>query len=246
MIFDFKPYEFLFKVSMILYLPVVFGLKYYVSTLPKETKEYLNEKLTPYWVIWCFCLSGFSTVGTLITGYYILFDNFETDFFESHAYRFCNYFLLSKIPELLDTVFIVLRSKPLVLIQFYHHLCTLYIAYLASHYQCDKSVYFIFMNYFVHGPMYLYFGVYAICKSWAKDYANLINFLQVLQMLIATYLTVYYFQNTSKMRCVNFPVDEVEKMELFLKSIFMYGSYLILFTSLFFERSKRNSQVKKQ
>jgi hypothetical protein len=41
------------------------------------------------------------------------------------------YFCLSKIPELLDTVFIVLRKRPLKFLQYYHHIVTMWFCWIA-------------------------------------------------------------------------------------------------------------------
>jgi hypothetical protein len=41
------------------------------------------------------------------------------------------YFCMSKIPELLDTVFIVLRKRPLRFLQYYHHIVTMWFCWAA-------------------------------------------------------------------------------------------------------------------
>lgn len=247
MFLDYEPYNFIFKYCIILYIPVVFILKYTVDNyLSKDSKEYLSELLKLPWASWCFLLSLFSLFGTIYTGKYLLFDRFSTNFFESDAANFYHLFILSKIPELLDTVFIVLRSKPLVSLQWYHHWATLSICYYTTHLQCDKFVILFFMNYFVHTFMYFYFGLYCFNQSkfMRTVFGTFVNIIQTVQMLAAMILSFYlYNYDIDNLICIR-KVTEYDIKDIYQYGLLMYTSYFILFLQVFYERSKRLQKIK--
>jgi hypothetical protein len=58
-------------------------------------------------------------------------------------------FCLSKIPELLDTVFIVLRKRPLRFLQYYHHIVTMWFCWAAwaKKIECGGTIFVVLYNY---------------------------------------------------------------------------------------------------
>lgn len=59
--------------------------------------------------------------------------------------------VLVQIPELGDTVFVVLRKKPLIFLHWYHHVTVLLYCWHSYYEQTTYGLYFISMNYTVHG-----------------------------------------------------------------------------------------------
>eukprot|EP01035_Chromulina_nebulosa_P002308 gene2308-3115_t len=59
-------------------------------------------------------------------------------------------FAYSKIPELLDTVFIVLRKQSLIFLHWYHHVTVLLFCWSAYSTLAGTGLYFVAMNYSVH------------------------------------------------------------------------------------------------
>merc|ERR1719197_2386399 len=66
-------------------------------------------------------------------------------------------FIYSKIPELIDTVFIILRKKPLIFLHWYHHVTVLLYCWDAYSTMAASGLYFVAMNYSVHAFMYGYY-----------------------------------------------------------------------------------------
>lgn len=56
-----------------------------------------------------------------------------------------------QIPELGDTIFVVLRKKPLIFLHWYHHVTVLLYCWHSYYEQTTYGLYFISMNYTVHG-----------------------------------------------------------------------------------------------
>ncbi|KAF0701624.1 hypothetical protein As57867_007922, partial [Aphanomyces stellatus] len=79
-------------------------------------------------------------------------------------------FIFSKIPELVDTMFIVLRKKPLIFLHWYHHITVLMFCWHAYANLSPSGLFFVAMNYTVHAVMYFYYFLAAINirVSWAK------------------------------------------------------------------------------
>merc|ERR1712039_338506 len=95
-------------------------------------------------------------------------------------------FCLSKIPELLDTVFLILKRKQVRFLQWYHHAATLLFCWLALATEYTPGIWFAVTNYFVHSIMYMYFFLMTF-KGWhqkiLKKIAPLITIIQTTQMV---------------------------------------------------------------
>ncbi|CAG0895138.1 unnamed protein product [Cyprideis torosa] len=63
-------------------------------------------------------------------------------------------FILSKVPELGDTIFIVLRKQPLIFLHWYHHVTVLLYCWYSFAEVISNGRWFITMNYTVHAIMY--------------------------------------------------------------------------------------------
>ncbi|GMR45557.1 hypothetical protein PMAYCL1PPCAC_15752, partial [Pristionchus mayeri] len=121
--------------------------------------------------LWNLSLALFSVLG---------FVRFGEDFFESLLYRgvyttLCTnpshkgaapfwtlLFLISKLFELGDTLFIVLRKRPLIFLHYYHHAVVLIYAVHAGAEHATPGRAFILMNYAAHSLMYPYYAARAI------------------------------------------------------------------------------------
>lgn len=58
-------------------------------------------------------------------------------------------FIYSKLPELIDTLFIVLKKKPLIFLHWYHHVSVLLYCWHAYATMAATGLYFVAMNYTV-------------------------------------------------------------------------------------------------
>lgn len=108
-------------------------------------------------------------------------------------------FIVSKLFELADTVFLVLRKKPLMFLHWYHHILTLIYAFYSYPHTPGFNRWGIFMNFFVHAFMYRYVTcfhnkVVFLCKVFIVIYFNHVT------IIIFHYIFSYYFLCSMKMR----------------------------------------------
>ncbi|EQC26197.1 hypothetical protein SDRG_15934 [Saprolegnia diclina VS20] len=146
-------------------------------------------------------------------------------------------FIFSKIPELVDTMFIVLRKKPLIFLHWYHHITVLMFCWHAYANLSPSGLFFVAMNYTVHGVMYFYYFLAAIGirASWAK----FVTIIQLLQMVVGVAVCasgVYYVK--AGVTC------ELDRENL-KWGILMYSSYFALFLKFFLERYFFKAPAKK-
>lgn len=133
-------------------------------------------------------------------------------------------FIFSKVPELIDTVFIVLRKKPLIFLHWYHHVTVLLFCWNAYSTMAGSGLYFVAMNYSVHALMYGYYCLQALRVCPKSFPAVLITLSQIAQMFVGTgvCLSAWYFMLKGK-SCAN----DISNL---VAGALMYGSYLFLFS----------------
>jgi elongation of very long chain fatty acids protein 6 len=132
-------------------------------------------------------------------------------------------FIFSKIPELVDTVFIVLRQKPLILLHWYHHISVLCYCWQAYGSMAANGQYFGAMNYTVHCFMYGYYFLMAVKMKPNFFRPEYITFMQLAQMAggIAVVVSSTYYKTKGDSCFVTY--------ENLTAAGLMYASYFLLF-----------------
>lgn len=205
-------------------------------------------------VLWNFSLSLFSIIGSLITVPFLLkclsYKGYSGTLvqFDIETKELCNYrenstvafwsflFVLSKIPEFIDTFLYVLRNKRQhIFLHWYHHLATAVYSYMLVTQHPEPSrfgLWMVSLNYFVHSFMYLYYGLSEFQniknKLMFKKFANLITTIQILQMIIILYIIGFdYYVLRNEFETFGFT---------------MYLIYSVLFMNLYIKKySKKNN-----
>jgi elongation of very long chain fatty acids protein 6 len=224
--------------SIVAYLVYIFGpgKKYMEVRKPFDLKTALG--------LWNFSLSLFSFMGMMRTvpkllGNLLTFEYRDTvciDPADEWGQGPCGFwvmlFIFSKIPELFDTVFIILRKKKLIFLHWYHHASVLLFCWNAFETRSGSGLYFVAMNYTVHFIMYLYYGLQAfnMMPRWFPPI--LVTIGQLSQMFVGVFVCCsawYYRIYDSSTHCNN------DKVNLILGAL-MYASYLYLFAEFMVKR----------
>jgi len=96
-------------------------------------------------------------------------------------------FYLSKYYEYGDTLFLVLKKKPLIFLHVYHHCTTALLVFVNLDFEAAMQWCPIAANSFVHIPMYYYYGMSSLgYRVWWKKYITVIQIVQ-----FVTSLTVF-------------------------------------------------------
>lgn len=140
-------------------------------------------------------------------------------------------FYISKYFELFDTVLLVLRKKPVIFLHWYHHVTVLLYCAHAWSSPAPGGVWFSTVNLTVHTVMYTYYFFASIkLHRYIAPYAWLITVLQILQMIMGTFVAVY----TSYHYIYGEGCDTTTVHSQL--TLIMYFSYLVLFTNFFVQR----------
>lgn len=95
-------------------------------------------------------------------------------------------FTMSKFVELGDTVFLVLRKKPLTYLHTFHHASTLMLTWKLFAYRASTGLVFIAMNAFIHAIMYSYYAgmLFPKIRIFIAPYSQWITSMQITQMAV--------------------------------------------------------------
>lgn len=139
-------------------------------------------------------------------------------------------FVLSKLPELGDTIFIVLRKQPLIFLHWYHHITVLIYSWFSYTEYTSSARWFIVMNYCVHSVMYSYYALRAMGYKPPRFISMVITAMQLTQMIVGCTINLWaydYLQTMHPSACNISPIN----IKL---SIAMYFSYFVLFARFFY------------
>ncbi|KAJ6644500.1 Elongation of very long chain fatty acids protein 6 [Pseudolycoriella hygida] len=140
-------------------------------------------------------------------------------------------FVLSKLPELGDTIFIVLRKQPLIFLHWYHHITVLIYSWFSYSEYTSSARWFIVMNYFVHSIMYSYYALRAMRFKPPRVISMIITSLQLTQMVVGCAINIWahdFLKTSGRSGCQISPIN----IKL---SIAMYFSYFVLFARFFYK-----------
>lgn len=136
-------------------------------------------------------------------------------------------FCFSKLPELVDTVFIVLRKQPLIFLHWYHHASVLIYCWFSYQDYSSTGRWFCGLNYIVHGIMYSYYALRALKLNVPRWVSMIITLLQLTQMIIGCWVNLQAWQYKS-----NGETCQVTEENLKV-SLMMYATYFLLFAHFF-------------
>uniref|UniRef100_A0A1I7YLV8 Elongation of very long chain fatty acids protein n=1 Tax=Steinernema glaseri TaxID=37863 RepID=A0A1I7YLV8_9BILA len=217
--------------ACILYVIVVFGTKFFMrNRQPFDLFVPLN--------CWNCFLAVFSIVGTIkLTPEFVstvMNKGIQTSyckidgFLEGNNGYWVYLFIASKLIELVDTVFLVLRKRPLMFLHWYHHILTLIYAFFSYPISPGFNRWGIYLNFFVHAFMYSYYFLRSMKIRVPGVVARFITSIQILQFIISCAVLAHlgvliYIQGVA---C---DFDN----RVFILATFMDTTYLALFINFF-------------
>lgn len=142
-------------------------------------------------------------------------------------------FALSKYAELFDTLFLILRQKPVNFLHWFHHATVLLYTWFAEYTHLSLGFVFIVVNAFVHTFMYFYYFLSEIGHRPPEIVALLITIIQITQMVIgiaSIVINAYVWYATGALCMCDYP------QAMMIAGVAMYGSYLFLFLQFFWRR----------
>ncbi|XP_049620298.1 elongation of very long chain fatty acids protein 3 [Suncus etruscus] len=214
-------------------VPIYLLLIFVGKTYMKNRKGFNLQKPL---ILWSFSLAVFSIIGAVrMWGYMsILWHNYNmmntvcfSIFIDSTTVKFwSSIFAVSKIVELGDTAFIILRKRPLIFVHWYHHSSVLMFTFFGYYKKMPGGGWFMTINFGVHAIMYTYYTLKACHINTPRILPILITSLQILQMVAGLLVSIMVYFWRQEDGC------STTENELFWSAL-LYISYFILFANFF-------------
>ncbi|NXO38020.1 ELOV6 protein, partial [Locustella ochotensis] len=147
-------------------------------------------------------------------------------------------FAVSKIVEMGDTLFIVLRKKKLIFVHWYHHLLAMMIAWYGYKNTTIGMGWNAALNLVIHSVTYLYYTVTAMGIRVPRSIAMLITTAQMVQMtgfVVINFSILLWWDE--KLCPISWP--------MFFITLGLYTTLLALFCNFFVKTYLSNTQKSK-
>ncbi|NXY62713.1 ELOV6 protein, partial [Callaeas wilsoni] len=149
-------------------------------------------------------------------------------------------FALSKLVELGDTLFIVLRKKKLIFLHWYHHFATMILSWYGYKAMAIGVGWNAALNLAIHSVMYSYYTVTAMGIRVPSSFTRLLTTSQIVQITGFVIMNIFiFFWKDDKLCQITWPA--------FLSSLGFYTTLCALFSNFFMktylsstQKSKRN------
>ncbi|XP_033738665.1 putative fatty acid elongation protein 3 [Pecten maximus] len=211
------------------YVLVVFCGKKWMENRPRYD-------LRPYLATWSAILGIFSIIGairtvpeliTSVRDYGMEYSICVPSYHIGATGFWSSMFAISKVIELGDTIFIVLRKQQLLFLHWYHHTTVLIYVWYMSRADEGMGRWFIGMNYTVHSFMYTYYALRAMKINIPRYISMMVTSLQLTQMIVGFSVTCIAYHLSQRSVCVvsTGPI---------IYGLIMYASYFVLFARVFY------------
>ena len=224
-------------------LPSCFGAAYLLMVFTSwkwmQNKAPIKPKVPL--VMWNTCLAVFSVVALIQLAPSAVLNELQKDGFihsvcfvkpmsTSTIALWSSLFILSKIVEFGDTLFLTLRKAPLTFLHVYHHLTVAIYAWFGGVDRSSVIQWFIVMNLAVHSIMYTYFMLKGCGINIPSFVAQVITSLQLAQFAMGLLCIL--------IAAVRLWLGEecYTTKEMITFGSIIYGSYLLLFLNFFYHR----------
>ncbi|XP_064618044.1 very long chain fatty acid elongase 6-like [Liolophura sinensis] len=229
----------------VLYMLLIFGGRHFMGTRPRY-------ELRPALAIWSGTLALFSIAGTIrtlpeaiaaIRNHSLQYSVCVPSVYFQDVTKFWScIFVASKVFELGDTIFIVLRKQQLIFLHWYHHITVLIYSWYSYKDYIAPGRWFMVMNFVIHSFMYSYYTLRAL-KFNVPSYVNIfITAMQLTQMICGCAINVWIFQIKGRGETCHQTYGNINLSSL------MYFSYFVLFAHFFYSTyvlKKDRGKVKK-
>ncbi len=218
----------------------IFGVQVYKKFVKTNSmQKFEDPNVNLVCCIWNFSMCTFSCCGAISTGLLflsiiqnnIVFSNNNPliditslpEFYIGAQWGIL--YILSKPFELIDTIFLMLKYKPISTLQWTHHLLTMLYSWYAGVRQNSSNyqffLLFCFLNFAIHTIMYAYYLLQSLFKL-PKCVAKCITFVQISQFIVGL---IWVWMWSGK----------IDNVLLFI-TVSMYTYYLILFVNFYYRK----------
>lgn len=161
-------------------------------------------------------------------------------FFDNRTGVWILLFSVSKVPEVIDTLFLFLRKKKVIFLHWFHHATVLVYSWHSYSSMTVPGFTFSTMNYSVHAIMYTYYFICACgYRRYVRKFAWIITTLQILQMFVGFGLESFlaYKLFIAKEKCHANPINVSAGLGIYL-------CYLVLFCHFFYVNYMKKGNAK--
>ena len=214
------------------YLIVIFGGQRIMKTRPRF-------ELRTALVMWNITLSVFSVLGAVRAipefifvlknhGFYASICVPDEFFGETVGMFWAFLFVLSKLPELGDTIFVVLRKQPLIFLHWYHHATVLIYAWFTFSEYTSTERWMGAMNYSIHAFMYFFYALRALKFKPPRFIAVTLTTLQILQMIVGCVINIFVFKyllQFGQQGCNVSPTHNIASFTIYISFFYLFIQY---------------------
>lgn len=156
-------------------------------------------------------------------------------------------FILSKLAELIDTLWLVLGKKPVIFLHWYHHVTVLLFCWHSYSKATGVGIWFATINYGVHSIMYTYYSFTSWSpagKEFVKPIAPHIMKVQIIQMVAGVLVilgNIYYSMKDPL--CDHSTMNNVAGLLMYISYFYLFGE---LYVNRFLVKKERTSAQKKR
>ncbi|NXH51367.1 ELOV6 protein, partial [Rhabdornis inornatus] len=225
----------------IIYLILIFGIQHFM----KERRPF---NLRAALVLWSFSLTLFSIIAACRVWKQVAFLLLNKGFKQSVCSRslyvhpvsklWMFLFALSKLVELGDTLFIVLRKKKLIFLHWYHHFLTVIVSWYSYKIMAVGMGWSTALNLSIHSVVYAYYTVTAMGFRVPRPIMMLITTSQIVQMTGFVIIIIFsLFWKNDKSCQITWP--------MILLPFFLCTTLLALFYNFFVKTYLSSTQKSK-